>query len=56
MTGLQSCHMTQRIRLFYQLPRSQQKALLDLIDELLVMNRVAPPPQPRQPPALRAVK
>lgn len=50
------CHLPHRIRLFYQLTPGQQKALLDIVEEMLVMNRENPPPVVRPAPLLRAVK
>lgn len=38
MLSLQSCHLPQRLRQFYQLPPAQQKALLDIVEEMFAMN------------------
>lgn len=56
MLNLQACNLPRRLRMFYQLTPSQQKAILDIVEEMLVMNRERESAAVPPPPHLRAVK
>jgi hypothetical protein len=56
MLVLETCRLPHRIRQFYQLSPIQQKTLLDIVEEMLVMNAEVTPPPVLPVPHLHAVK